>query len=83
MSQLGLDGRETTHPVRQPRPLTPQQREVLAFVARVRLVKPIEITERFDVSGFGMLSRLRRRGLVERSARGTYRVVVHDEAWAS
>jgi chromosome segregation and condensation protein ScpB len=83
MSQLGLDGTETTHPVHSPRLLTSQQRAVLAYIAHVRLVKPCEISERFDVSGFGMLSRLRRRGLVERSARGTYRVVEHDESWTS
>jgi len=42
-AQLGLDGRETPHPVRRPQPLTQRQREVLAYVRATFPVRPVDV----------------------------------------
>jgi hypothetical protein len=97
-TQLGLDGRETSHPVRRAIPLTNRQREVLRFVRSRIDVRPIEVgrimrdgrgtplrlgAERHVSSdGADALKRLERRGLVERVSRGHWRAVSVSEAWA-
>lgn len=97
MSQLGLDGRESLHPVRRVRPLTDRQREVLRFVRSTVYVRPVEVgrvmragrvtaprrgAERHVSSdGVDALERLERRGLVEHVARGCWRATSVVEMW--
>lgn len=95
-TQLGLDGAETVHPVRHPRPLTDRQREVVAYMHMVGVVRPREIgilmhagrptfTDMRHASSDGVdaLKRLARRGLVERVARGKWQLTEHDERWTT
>jgi hypothetical protein len=97
MSQLGLDGHETTHPVRAPRPLTARQRELVAYMRGHVYVRPIDVgrlmrggrvsptrdnNRHVSSDGVDALRRLQRRGLVERVERGRWMLVEHDEAWA-
>lgn len=96
-TQLGLDGHETPHPARTPRPLSDRQRELVTYMRRCGEVRPFEIGELMRAGrltpirrggerhtssdGVDALKRLERRGLVERVRRGVWRVVEHDEAW--
>ena len=96
-AQLGLDGSETTHPVRHPRPLTERQRELVAFIRLQGVVSPREVGVimhagrtsiagklRFASSdGYDALHRLERRGLVERITRGRWQLIEHDERWTT
>ena len=91
MRQLGLDGRETEHPVVHPRPLTERQRELVLWMRLRGVVRPIEVgaimhagrdvplrrgAERHPSSdGVDALKRLEARGLVERVARGQWRLL--------
>lgn len=97
MKQLGLDGRETAHPPRAPRPLTDRQRELVVWLRLRGTVRPVEVgrlmhagrttparrgAERHVSSdGVDALKRLEARGLVERVARGQWRLRVTD--WAA
>jgi hypothetical protein len=94
--QLGLDGRETAHPVTHPQPLTERQRELVRYIRLHGVVRPIEIgrlmhdgrptpprgAERHASSdGVDALKRLEARGLVERVKRGKWRARI-VEGWA-
>lgn len=97
MSQLGLDGSETTHPLRAGRPLTPRQRELVTYMRAHGIVRPREIgvlmhagrtsiatkLEHASSDGCDALRRLERRGLVERVARGRWQLIQHDESWVT
>jgi hypothetical protein len=43
VTQIGLDGHETPHPVRRPTPLSRRQREVLAYVRVTYPVRPLDV----------------------------------------
>ena len=81
MTQLGLDGRETAHPMPKPRPLSERQRDVLRYMRRHELVRPRDVglvmsagRERWASNdGYSALKRLERRGLVEHVERGKWR----------
>jgi hypothetical protein len=95
--QLGLDGRETAHPVTRPRPLTERQRELVRYIRLHDVVRPIDVgrlmhdgrttplrrgAERHASSdGVDALKRLEARGLVERVERGKWRARI-TEGWS-
>jgi predicted transcriptional regulator of viral defense system len=97
MSQLGLDGNETTLPLRHARPLTMRQRELVAYMRVHGVVRSREIgvlmhagrpsiatkLEHASSDGCDALRRLERRGLVERVERGRWRLIEHDESWTT
>jgi hypothetical protein len=96
VTQLGLDGAETPYPTRMPRPLSERQRELVAWMRAVGDVRPLDVGQLMHAGrttplrlgaarhvssdGVDALRRLERRGLVERVARGRWRVVEHDES---
>ena len=43
MTQLGLDGSESTHPVRKVRPLSARQRELVAYMRQHGDVSPTDV----------------------------------------
>lgn len=87
--QLGLDGRETEHPITRPRPLSDRQRELLRYMRGRDVVRPVEIGQKFGSAprrhassdGVDALKRLEARGLVERVARGQWRATAIVEVW--
>lgn len=97
MSQLGLDGTETTHPVTRPQRLTERQRELVAYMRARGVVRPREIgvlmhagrttiaskLQHASSDGYDALRRLERRGLVEHVARGAWKLIEHDESWTT
>src|SRR4051812_19009097 len=97
MSQLGLDGSETTHPLRFARPLTERQRELVAYMRAHGVVRSREIgvlmhagrssiatkLQHASSDGCDALRRLERRGLVERVSRGRWQLIEHDESWTT
>lgn len=97
MRQLGLDGAETSHPIRM-RPLTQRQREIVAYMRAVGVVRPSDVGammragrsvpprrgagRHVSSDGVDALRRLERRGLVVHVTRGRWVAVSRDEAWA-
>lgn len=63
MNQLGLDGRETPHPVRTPRPLSRRQREVLAYVRATFPVRPLDVGRMMHAGRERPCSECTKRGL--------------------
>lgn len=97
MTQLGLDGREQSHPVRAPRPLSTRQRELVRYMREHGVVRPREIgllmragrptpvrrggERHISSDGVDALQRLAKRGLAERVERGRWQLVERGESW--
>lgn len=75
MIQMTFDGHDVLMPLR-PRQLNERQRAVLALMRMCGTLRTREVD-----GGWDMLSRLRKRGLVEPVCHGRWRATEHSEDW--